>query len=86
MGHTYLSKIPTISSNPHTIILLLIVGEFGYPEVGIDRCEVEWGYLSLWSLRTWLVYRHFRTVVEGYWLTMPRLMSSMIGTIVTLAK
>jgi len=34
MGRTYLSKIPTISSNPHTIMLLLIVGEFGYPEVG----------------------------------------------------
>src|SRR5882762_1812056 len=33
MGRTYLSKIPTISSNPHTIMLLLIVGEFGYPEV-----------------------------------------------------
>ena len=33
MGCTYLSKIPTISSNPHTIMLLLIVREFGYPEV-----------------------------------------------------
>src|SRR5882762_2939859 len=33
MGRTYLSKIPTFSSNPHTIMLLLIVGEFGYPEV-----------------------------------------------------
>jgi hypothetical protein len=33
MGRTYLSKIPTTSSNPHTIMLLLIVGEFGYPEV-----------------------------------------------------
>ena len=32
-GRTYLSKIPTISSNPHTIMLLLIVGEFEYPEV-----------------------------------------------------
>jgi len=33
MGRTYLSKIPTISSNPHTIMLLLIVGEFRYPKV-----------------------------------------------------
>jgi hypothetical protein len=33
MGRTYLSKIPTISSNPHTIMLLLIVGEFEYLEV-----------------------------------------------------
>ena len=33
MGRTYLSKIPTISSNRYTIMLLLIVGEFGYPEV-----------------------------------------------------
>jgi hypothetical protein len=33
MGRTYLSKIPTTSSNPHTIMLLLIVGEFGHPEV-----------------------------------------------------
>src|ERR1700676_166376 len=38
MGRTYLSKIPTISSNPHTIMLLLIVGEFGYPEVEDVKC------------------------------------------------
>ena len=37
MGRTYLSKILAISSNPHTIMLLLIVGEFGYPEV----CNIE---------------------------------------------
>jgi hypothetical protein len=42
MGHTYLSKIPTTSSNPHTIMLLLIVGEFGYP-------EVQW-YLSFYKM------------------------------------
>src|ERR1700676_3311281 len=43
MGRTYLSKIPTISSNPHTIMLLLIVGEFGYPEV------TAVGLLTLWT-------------------------------------
>jgi len=33
MGCTYLSKILAISSNTHTIMLLLILEEFGYPEV-----------------------------------------------------
>src|ERR1700676_5074154 len=41
MGRTYLSKIPTISSNSCTIMLLLIVGEFGYPEVPYTAFYVE---------------------------------------------
>src|ERR1700692_442399 len=49
MGCTYLSKIPTISSNPHTIMLLLIVGEFGYPEVVMDIRYFSY-FLSLYLL------------------------------------
>jgi len=53
MGRTYLSKIPTISSNPHTIMLLLIVGEFGYPEVYESRSTPETQILNQCQSISW---------------------------------
>jgi hypothetical protein len=53
MGCTYLFKILAISSNPHTIMLLLIVGEFGYPEVVQDCLHIWiwiWAIFWPWSI------------------------------------